>query len=58
MGEMEMKTYRMMGPGGPMETTAPSLEKAKSNLRYRLVRECGLSWYEAREYDMRDLRAI
>ena len=58
MGGMEMKTYRMMGPGGPMETTAPSLEKAKSNLRYRLVRECGLSWYEAREYDMRDLRAI
>ena len=52
------RTYRMMGPGGPMETTAPSLEKAKSNLRYRLVRECGLSWYEAREYDMRDLKAI
>lgn len=53
-----MKTYRMMGPSGPMETTAPSLEKAKSNLRYRLVCEYGLSWYKAREYDMRDLKAI
>lgn len=57
--EVEMKrTYRMMGPSGPMETTAPSLEKAKSNLRYRLVCKYGLSWYEAREYDMRDLKAI
>lgn len=58
MERMEMKTYRMMGPSGPMETTAPSLEKAKSNLRYRLVCEYGLSWYKAREYDMRDLKAI
>lgn len=53
-----MKTYRMTGPSGPMETTAPSLAKARSNLRYLLVRECGLSWYEAREYDMRDLKAV
>ena len=53
-----MKTYRMMGPSGPMETTASSLEKAWSNIRYRLVRECGLSWYAAREYDHSDLKAI
>lgn len=53
-----MKTYRMMGPGGPMETTAPSLGKAWSNIRYRLIRECGLSWYAASRYDHSDLKAI
>lgn len=54
-----MKTYRMKGPGGDwMETVAPSLAKARSNLRYRLVSEYGMSWYDAREFDMRDLEAV
>ena len=53
-----MKTYRMMGPSGPIETTAPSLAKAWSNFRYRLIHEYGLSWYEASRYDHSDLKAI
>lgn len=53
-----MKTYRMMGPSGPMETTAPSLAKAWSNFRYRLIHEYGLSWYEASRYDHSDLKAV
>lgn len=53
-----MKTFRMMGPSGPMETTAPSLTKAWSNLRYRLIHEYGLSWYEASRYDHSDLKAV
>ncbi len=53
-----MKSYRMMGPSGPMETVAPSKAKAWSNLRYRLVHECGMSWYAARDYDHRDLREV
>ena len=53
-----MKTYRMAGPGGPMETTAPSVAKAWSNFRYRLIYECGLSWYEASRYDHSDLKAV
>ena len=53
-----MKTYRMMGPGGPMETTAATAAKAWSNLRYRLIREYGLSWYEASRYDHSDLKAV
>lgn len=53
-----MKTFRMMGPSGPMETTAPSPAKAWSNFRYRLVRECGLSWCEASRYDHSDLKEI
>lgn len=38
-----------------METLAPSRAKAKANLTYRLVHECGMSWFAARSYDMSDL---
>jgi hypothetical protein len=35
-----MKRYRMKGPDGSWwETTAPSLNKAKTNFAYRLRRE-------------------
>ena len=51
-----MHRYRMTGPSGPMETVAASVAKARSNFRYRLVHEYGMSWYNAREYDMSDLK--
>lgn len=51
-----MHRYRMMGPSGPMETVAASAAKARSNFRYRLVHEYGMSWFAAREYDMSDLK--
>lgn len=51
-----MHKYRMLGPSGPMETVAASATKAKSNLRYRLVHEYGMSWYDACKYDMSDLK--
>lgn len=53
-----MKTWRMMGPSGPMETMAATAAKAWSNLRYRLVKEYGMSWYAAGAYDHSDLKAI
>ena len=53
-----MKTYRMMGPSGPMETTAATAAKAWSNLRYRLIHEYGMSWYAASMYDHSDLKAV
>lgn len=54
-----MRKYRMKGPGGDwMVTVAPSPAKARSNLRYRLVSECGMSWYDAARFDMRDLEAV
>lgn len=53
-----MHRYRMRGPSGPMETVAASKAKAESNLRYRLVHECGMSWYDANRYDMSDLVAV
>ena len=53
-----MKTYRMMGPSGPMETTAATAAKAWSNLRYRLIHEYGMSWYTASVYDHSDLKAV
>ena len=53
-----MHRYRMLGPSGPMETVAKSLRDAWNNLRYRLVHECGMSWYDAREYDMSDLKVV
>ena len=53
-----MHRYRMMGPSGPMETVAASPAKAKSNFRYRLVHECGLSWFESGRYDCSDLKAV
>lgn len=54
-----MKKYRMMGPGGEvLVTTAPNAAKAWSNLRYRLVRDFGLSWYKAANYDHSDLKEV
>lgn len=53
-----MKLFQMIGPSGPMKTVAPSLAKAWSNLRYRLVHECGLSWYAASRYDHSDLKEV
>ena len=53
-----MKTYRMMGPSGLMETTAATAAKAWSNLRYRLIHEYGMSWYAASVYDHSDLKAV
>ena len=52
------KRYEMHGPSSVMATMAPNIRKAWSNLRFRLVRECGLSWYRAREYDRRDLHEV
>lgn len=51
-----MHRYRMLGPSGPMETMAKSVAKARQNFMYRLVHECGMSWYDAREYDFSDIR--
>ena len=53
-----MHRWKMMGPSGPMETTAATEAKAWANLRYRLVKECGMSWYRAREYDRHDLKKV
>jgi len=53
-----MKTFTMMGPSGRMTTSATSESKARSNFRYRLVHECGMSWYAARDYDMSDLKEV
>lgn len=54
-----MKKYRMMGPGSEvLITTAPSLAKAWSNIRYRLVKDFGLSWYKAANYDHSDLEEV
>ena len=58
---MQKTTYRrfeMHGPSGIMATMAPTIEKAWSNLRFRLIHECGMSWFEAREYDHRDLHEV
>lgn len=51
-----MITWRMTGPSGPMETTAPTRAKAWSNLRYRLATEYGMGWYRASRYDHSDLK--
>lgn len=59
--ETMQKTYRrfeMHGPSGIMATMAPTIEKAWSNLRFRLIHEYGMSWFEAREYDHRDLHEV
>ena len=53
-----MYQWKMMGPSGPVETVAATVEKAWSNIRYRLVKEYGMSWYRAREYDHRDLKRV
>ena len=53
-----MKVYEGWGPSGRMETTAVSLGKAESNLRYRLRAECGLSRFDAARYDLSPLREV
>ena len=53
-----MHTWRMTGPSGPMDTSAPTRAKAWSNIRYRLVMECGMSWYSAARYDHADLEMV
>ena len=53
-----MKTFRMMGPRGPMETTASTAAKAWSNLRYPLIHEDGMSWYAASVYEHSDWKAM
>lgn len=53
-----MKTYRMTGPSGPMETVAPAPAKAWSNFRWRLEREYGMSRFAAASCDHSDLREI
>lgn len=54
----EMKRFEMHGPSGLMATMAPNIRKAWSNLRFRLIHECGMSWYQACEYDHRDLHEV
>lgn len=58
MTDRTLKTWRAMGPSGPMETMAYTKAKAESNLRYRLMAEYGLSRYNAREYDLSDLEEV
>lgn len=53
-----MRTWRMTGPDGPMETVAPTREKAWGNLRYRLATECGMGWCRASRYDHSDLEEV
>lgn len=53
-----MEKYRAMGPSGPMETMAVSKKKAENNLRYRLQTDCGLSRFQARQYDLSDLKKV
>ena len=54
----KMKRFEMHGPSGIMATMAPNIRKAWSNLRFRLVHECGMSWYAASVYDHSDLKAV
>lgn len=53
-----MRTYRVTGPSGPMETVAASPEKARANFRWRLSRDCGMSRFAARDYDLSDMREV
>ena len=52
------RRFEMHGPSGMMATMAPNIRKAWSNLRFRLVHECGMSWYAASVYDHSDLKAV
>lgn len=47
--------WRVIGPSGPMETSAPTRAKAESNIRYRLNKVYHLSVYAAQQYDLSDL---
>lgn len=51
-----MRTWTVLGPSGRMDTMAITKRKAKSNIRYRLVHECGMTWYDAARYDLSDMR--
>lgn len=55
---MEKKRYEIYGPSGKMVTMATSEAKAWANFRYRLVKECGMSWYSASSWDHSDLKAV
>lgn len=54
----EYHVYECFGPSGRMETTAASLEDARSNLRYRLHSECHMKWYDANRYDLSPIRLV
>lgn len=56
--EQSMRTWRAMGPSGPMETMAYTKAKAEANLRHRLATDCGLGRWKAREYDLSDLKEV
>ena len=54
-----MAVYRIKDPGGRvMETTAPTPAKARSNFRWRLMRENGMSKWDASRFDFSDLREV
>lgn len=48
------KVWVARGPSGPMETTAPTRAAAIRNLRYRLVHECHMHPFVAKDYDLSD----
>jgi len=50
-----MRTWTVLGPSGRMTTMAVTERKAKSNIRYRLVHEYGMSWFDAMRYDLSDM---
>ena len=52
------RRFEMHGPSGIMATMAPTIEKAWSNIRFRLINEYGMSWYAASVYDHSDLKAV
>ena len=37
---------------------ADSPEKARANFRWRLSRDCGMSRFAARDYDLSDMREV
>ena len=42
----------------PWRKTADSPEKARANFRWRLSRDCGMSRFAARDYDLSDMREV
>ena len=53
-----LKQWKVRGPSGYMETMAKSKRRAIANIRWRLQKECGLSWYAAQSYDLSDIREV
>ncbi len=51
-----MKTYSIQHHSERLETTAPTVKKAISNFRFRLVRVYGLSWAKAKQYDFSTIK--